>query len=135
PSCCACQRLTASRSGAMPAVGVYFVRFRASASMAAALMWMGVGKSGSPGPKSTTSRPRARNFSASARTTMVGETVMRSTRLANLSFILGPQRRLLDYLGPQAPFNRDRNETAHRAAQLGDLANQPRTQEAIFHRR
>ena len=45
----------ASRSSAVPAAGVYCVKFASIAACAAALTCSGVGKSGSPAPKSTTS--------------------------------------------------------------------------------
>src|ERR1017187_6186296 len=50
--------------------------------MAACLMLSGVGKSGSPAPKSTTSSPCARSFSASAETFMVDDTLMEEMRSA-----------------------------------------------------
>src|SRR5262245_43387466 len=45
-------------------------------------MLSGVGKSGSPAPKSTTSTPEARSFSASAATRMVEDTLMVEIRSA-----------------------------------------------------
>src|SRR5205823_3227989 len=50
--------------------------------MAACLMLSGVGKSGSPAPKSTTSTPSARSFSASDATFMVDDTLMEEMRSA-----------------------------------------------------
>src|SRR5579884_1428697 len=50
--------------------------------MAACLMLSGVGKSGSPAPKSTTSAPSRRRRSASAATFMVEETLMVEIRSA-----------------------------------------------------
>src|SRR6266481_2474483 len=70
----------ASRSGMMPPVAVYFVKFCSMARMAAFLMCSGVGKSGSPGPKSAISTPFAFSFSASAMTAAVGEIWMRLMR-------------------------------------------------------
>ena len=52
----------------------------AMASMAAALMWSGVSKSGSPEPSPMTSRPCARNSAASAVTAIVGDGLTRWTR-------------------------------------------------------
>src|SRR6202047_2415601 len=75
-----CQAQIASRRGMMPAVEVYLVLFSSMALMAAFLMWSGVGKSGSPGPKSAMSTPRDFNFSASAMTADVGEIWMRLMR-------------------------------------------------------
>ena len=50
--------------------------------MAACLMLSGVGKSGSPAPKSTTSTPCARSLSASAATFMVEDTLIEEMRSA-----------------------------------------------------
>src|SRR5215831_13052935 len=76
----------ASRSGRMPPVAVYFVLFSSMALMAAFLMCSGVGKSGSPGPKSATSTPRAFSFSASAITADVGEIWMRLMRSVRCTY-------------------------------------------------
>jgi hypothetical protein len=43
-------------------------------------MLSGVGKSGSPAPKSTTSTPCVRNLSASAATFMVDDTLIKEMR-------------------------------------------------------
>src|SRR3954468_14215131 len=50
--------------------------------MAACLMLSGVGKSGSPAPKSTTSTPSQRSLSASVETFMVEETLIDEIRSA-----------------------------------------------------
>ena len=50
--------------------------------MAACLMLSGVGKSGSPAPKSTTSTPSERSFSASAATFIVDDTLIEEIRSA-----------------------------------------------------
>src|SRR6516165_4646743 len=50
--------------------------------MAASLMWRGVGKCGSPAPKSTRFAPWARSLAASAATAMVAETSIRPMRSA-----------------------------------------------------
>src|SRR5579864_6245531 len=67
-------------SSRVPPVGVYLVKLALMASMAARLMLSGVGKSGSPAPKSTTSTPSRRRRSASAATFMVDDSLMRPTR-------------------------------------------------------
>src|SRR3954469_7007989 len=54
------------------------------ASTAASLMCSGVGKCGSPAPKSTRSAPVERSFSASATTAMVAETWMRLMRSVSI---------------------------------------------------
>src|SRR6266478_3768180 len=66
----------------MPVACVYLVKLLAMAETAAALMLSGVGKSGSPAPKSTTSTPSRRRRSASAATFMVDDSLMRETRSA-----------------------------------------------------
>src|SRR5580704_927145 len=66
----------------VPPVGVYLVKLASSAAMAAFLILSGVGKSGSPAPKSTTSTPSRRRRSASAATFMVDDSLMRETRSA-----------------------------------------------------
>src|SRR5579863_2737725 len=63
-------------SSSVPPVLVYLVKFWFRASMAARLMLSGVGKSGSPAPKSTTSAPSRRRRSASAATFMVEDTLI-----------------------------------------------------------
>src|ERR1039458_6836775 len=52
------------------------------AAIAASLMWRGVGKCGSPAPKSTRLAPWARSLAASAATAMVAETSIRPIRSA-----------------------------------------------------
>src|SRR5436190_10716234 len=73
----------------MPATGVYLVNSRSSASCAAAFTAPGVGKSGSPAPKSITSIPSRRSRSTVAVTFIVGELAMRDVRSA--SFMVLPR--------------------------------------------
>src|SRR6266567_894460 len=75
-----CHAQIASRNGIIPPAAVYFDLFSSIARTAAFLMWSGVGKSGSPGPKSAMSTPFAFNLSASAMTAAVGEIWMRLMR-------------------------------------------------------
>src|SRR5215467_14908866 len=87
-----CHAQIASRNGAIPPAGVYFDLFSLIARIAAFLMCSGVGKSGSPGPKSATSMPFAFIFSASASTVAVGEIwirLMRSVSCTSSSFVDG----------------------------------------------
>src|SRR6185369_8046756 len=63
----------------MPALAVYFVRPARMARSAACLMLSGVSKSGSPGPKSHTFAPEARNASAAAIAAIVADDCMRAT--------------------------------------------------------
>ena len=57
----------------MPAGGVYLVKFWSMAAFAASFAGCGVGKSGSPAPKSTTSTPWRFSFAASPATFIVGD--------------------------------------------------------------
>src|SRR6202165_4968170 len=95
PSSRLCHAQIASPSDMPPPVGVYFDLFSSIALIAAFLMWSGVGKSGSPGPKSATSTPRDFSLSASAITAAVGETCMRLMR--SVSCTLAPRKRFSVY--------------------------------------
>src|SRR5437762_1208477 len=53
------------------------------AAMPACFTLSGVGKSGSPGPKSTTSMPCSRSFCAASMTAIVFDTEMREIRVAS----------------------------------------------------
>src|ERR1700681_2476141 len=114
------------------------------ARMAAFLMWSGVGKSGSPGPKSAISTPLDFNFSASAITAEVGETWMRLIRSVSCtafsSCSLSQQVAGLPWsllyetsrnFRSQSFFNDRRHKSLQGTAELGDLAHQLRTQVAI----
>ena len=70
------------RSRPFRPAGVYLVKFALMAAMPACLMLSGVGKSGSPALKSTTSTPSRRSLSASAMTFMVEETLIAEMRSA-----------------------------------------------------
>ena len=67
----------------MPPMAVYFVKSPSMARIPACLMFSGVGKSGSPGPKSTTSRPCSRSLSAASITAIVFDTEIREILFAN----------------------------------------------------
>src|ERR1700683_3443297 len=86
----------------MPAVAVYLVRSSRNAWTAACLMCSGVGKSGSPGPKSTTSTPLALRRSAAMITAAVGETEIRPTRLDNFKTVSLPLTELVGNFDAQA---------------------------------
>src|SRR5262245_16319334 len=68
----------------MPAATVYRVKLASIADFPAAFTCSGVGKSGSPALKSTTSTPARRRRSASAATANVGEAVTWERRWANM---------------------------------------------------
>ena len=72
----------ALRTSGIPGTTVYRVKLASMAAMAASLMWRGVGKCGSPAPKSTRLAPWARSLAASAATAMVAETSIRPMRSA-----------------------------------------------------
>src|SRR6202790_3254887 len=104
----------------VPPVGVYLVKLASIASMAACLMFCGVGKSGSPAPKSTTSLPSRRRRSASAATFMVDDALI-SEILSASAWVVGMVVLLLLILlrdaAPQALFNQRRH-------QCGDVASE-----------
>src|SRR5437667_688400 len=74
-------------SSAVPLTGVYLVKFWLMARMAARLMLSGVGKSGSPALKSTTSLPSRRRRSASAATFMVDDSLINEILSASSSVV------------------------------------------------
>src|SRR6185437_4919885 len=125
----------ASRSSWVPPAFVYLVKLAAMAAMAACLMLSGVGKSGSPAPKSTTSAPLRRRRSASAETFMVEETLMVEIRSAisavacmGVSFSLDSAPEFCT----QAVCHGRRHELGNVAAERDDLLNHPGADERIF---
>src|SRR3954453_10651839 len=70
-------------SSAVPATGVYFVKPSSIAAWAAALIDAGVGKSGSPAPKSSTGTPSRRRRSTAAVTFIVGDDAIPEVRRAS----------------------------------------------------
>src|SRR5690242_1596416 len=122
----------------VPAAGVYFVKFCSSARTAACLMLSGVGKSGSPAPKSTTSTPSRRSLSASAATFMVEDTLIAEIRCAISCFTSSCIFRRYPFLLflLQNPFAepdvyRRRHQPRNVAAQADHFLYQPRTDERI----
>src|SRR3569833_823434 len=83
---------TAARSAGVPSTWVYFVAPAARARFAAALMWAGVSKSGSPAPKLMTSSPLARRAAALADTASVGDGSMSDNRRDSFTNILQQQK-------------------------------------------
>src|SRR5207302_11072645 len=133
PSSRLCQAQIASRSGMMPPAGVYFDLFSSIALIAAFLMWSGVGKSGSPGPKSAISTPRDFSFSASEITAAVGEICMRLIRSVSCTF--APRKKFtvcetrqirLRNFRAQALLHDFRHQALERCAKLRNLAHQLR---------
>src|SRR5256885_16785485 len=110
--------------------------------MAAFLMWSGVGKSGSPGPKSAMSTPLALSLSASAITADVGEICIRLMR--SVSCTVSPSRcaafsrrgsanfsRELTHLGSQALFHNRWDQAGQRTAETRDFSHEPSAQIAV----
>src|SRR5436190_23648094 len=111
-------------SSTVPLTGVYLVKFLLSASMAAFLMLSGVGKSGSPALKSTTSTPSRRWRSASAATFIVDDSLIHEILSASSCTVgiavFTPQSLLFcRNLFPQPLFHQRRHDSAHVAAQRG----------------
>src|ERR1700684_4569257 len=108
-----------------PPVAVYLVKFALIAAMPACLMLSGVGKSGSPAPKSPTSMPSRRRRSASAATFIVEDSLISDIRSANSSVAcmdaLFYQQTLFQPL-----FDKRRNEAGNVAAQTDYLFHQAR---------
>ena len=93
-------------------------------------MFSGVGKSGSPGPKSTTSMPCSRSLMAASITAMVFDTEMREIRAASFIAYFSFLNRLL-----QSFFHDLGNQTRHRSTQFRDLFHEARTEIRIIFRR
>src|SRR5215831_17652480 len=114
-------------NSAVPPAAVYLVKFCSSARMAACLMLSGVGKSGSPAPKSTTSTPSERRRSASCATFIVDDTLMEEIRsaigLAVTCMIFGlcPFTFGFAHAPPQPILDRRRHQTRDAASQAEDL--------------
>src|ERR1700676_80763 len=101
-------------SSSVPPVLVYLVKFFPMASIAACFTFSGVGKSGSPAPKSTTSAPSLRRRSASAATFMVEETLMSEILSASVWVVgmIGPAPSMLFRdAAPQVLFDQRGNQS------------------------
>ncbi len=101
---------TAFLSSSVPELVVYFVKFASIAALAASPMWRGVGKSGSPAPKSTTSMPCDFSLMASAATFIVGDVAIRPARAASMSLTPStfPARASSRAIDPRRPRARGR---------------------------
>ena len=75
----------AAFSSGMPSLATYLVKLASMAALAARLMGSGVGKSGSPAEKSTTSMPSARICPARAEILSVGDSAIRFTRSESMA--------------------------------------------------
>src|SRR5947207_5238697 len=106
----------------MPPVAVYLVKFFSRASIAARLMFAGVGKSGSPAPKSTRLTPLDLSRSAFITTAAVGETEIRE--ILSESCIILPS--LFSLFLPQPLGDDRRHQVGDRTAVPENLAHQPR---------
>src|SRR5947209_7134386 len=124
-------------SSAVPPAAVYFVKFCSSARMAACLMLSGVGKSGSPAPKSTTSTPSARSRSASCATFKVDDTLMEEIRsaiglaVACITLGLRPFTFGFGNTPPQPLLDRRRDEPRNIAAEAENFLHQARADEGV----
>src|SRR5262245_37892288 len=87
-------------------------------------MCFGVGKSGSPAPKSITSTPWALSFKASAATFIVGETPIRFVRSASITS--GPQCFPRELLLAQPLFHALGDESMDRSAEGDNFLHQTR---------
>src|SRR5215469_9032427 len=96
------------------------------ARMPACFTLSGVGKSGSPGPKSTTSMPCSRSLIAASITAMVFDTEMREIRVASFItlflFLESLFQTVLDDLGDQP---------SDGSAEFRNFLHQPRTEIGI----
>src|SRR5688572_28601413 len=110
------------------------------AAFPAALMCSGVGKSGSPTLKSTTSWPSRRRRSASAATFIVADSATCANRCANISLskkalAFGLQLHNLAGLPPHPLLDDRWDQTAHFAAEREHLFDQPRAEIGVLLRR
>src|SRR5258706_332707 len=130
----------------MPAFGVYFVKFSSIALCAAALAASGVGKSGSPAPKSITSTPARRNWSTFAVTFMVGDPEMRFVRAASSAMVSSSTRPLSAVCSMRSPqscryflaepgLDHVGHQPMNAPAQGEHLFDQPRTDVGVLLRR
>src|SRR6185436_5781323 len=121
-------------SSGVPLTGVYLVKFCRSASTAAFLMLSGVGKSGSPALKSTTSTPSRRWRSASAATFMVDDSLIQEILSANSCTVgitsLLPMSDCNSLL--QSLLDQRRHHVAHVSTQRGHFLHQVRADKRIF---
>src|SRR4051794_41114533 len=109
----------------VPELVVYLVKLASMARCAAAETCGGVGKSGSPAPKSTMSTPCAFSLSASAVTFIVGDMAMRAVRAASC-MDSGPQRRAAAALPAQPLVDNGWHEVRDRAAERDHFFHDPR---------
>src|SRR5687768_16741188 len=94
------------------------------AALAAAPTCGGVGKSGSPAPKSSTSTPCAFNRIASAATFIVGDTPIRPALAASMNS--GPHRMLRRAFVAQPRLDDVRHQAVYGAAERHDFLDQAR---------
>src|SRR3954464_14400146 len=113
----------------VPPAGVYLVKLLSMALMAAFLILSGVGKSGSPAPKSTTSTPSRRRRSASAATFIVEDTLISDIRSAKSR--VACITRLSKNSISQPGLNRRRHQSIDVSTQPDNLFHQMRTDEGV----
>src|SRR5262245_39025697 len=105
------------------------------AAFAASLTWVGVGKSGSPAPKSTTWTPARFKRSASAATFIVAEPVTLVRRCASAIDIANLSNGLNLGFPAHPLLNGRRHEPANLAAEAEHFLNQTRAQIRVLLRR
>src|SRR5579871_2415269 len=115
----------------VPLTGVYLVKFSSSARMAVRLMLSGVGKSGSPALKSTTSTPSRRSRSASAATFIVEDSLMSEMRCASSCTVCIILNSVLREAAFQPLFDACGHHAGDIAAQRNHLLDQVRADERI----
>src|SRR5215212_1239538 len=129
----------------MPAFAVYFVKLPSIAAWAAAFTWSGVGKSGSPAPRSTTSIPWLRSRSAASSPLRVGDEAMRDIRDASMTDGSLKLRKRTGEDSPvrarpspgrlarllQPPLDSRRYERRHSAAEREHFLDEPRAEERV----
>src|SRR5215510_3138551 len=114
---------------------VYREKFASIAAFAASLTWVGVGKSGSPAPKSTTWMPERFKRSASAATFIVAEPVTLARRCASAIDIANLSNGLNLGFPAHPLLNGRRHQPANLAAEAEHFLNQARAQIGVLLRR
>src|SRR4030095_9494586 len=112
----------------MPMALVYREKFASMAAFAASLTWVGVGKSGSPAPKSTIWTPVRFQRSASAATFMVAEPVTLARRCASAIDIATLSNGLNLGFPAHPLLNGRRHKPANLAAEAEHFLDQARAQ-------
>src|SRR4030095_16030757 len=119
----------------MPMALVYREKFASMAAFAASLTWVGVGKSGSPAPKSTIWTPVRFKRAASAATFIVAEPVTLARRCASAIDIANLSNGLNLGFPAHPLLNGRRHQPANLAAEAEHFLDQARAQIRVLLRR